>query len=321
MKGLLKFCYEATKGEDAPDHDSVLKEMDPQRLKWLEEALSGMSVDVVEQLGNGIKILNSSTEDLDSKEIALDCLEDWVGQLDMAANFHKIGGFTALQSCLESPEPSLRAGAAHLAAECSQNNPYCQEKFVQENFLDKFVSQLDKDCDPAARVKALYAISCICRDNPTGLAAFAALQGWSVVLRAIQSGNNKLRIKACFFVTAVAPGDEKIQEELVELGVVEQLVQLLQEDHNETHEHVMSGLVSLARNNKAARDRVATEEVAKMMMERQEMLKGREECEEELEYCKELARLCCEEGGEKMGASMNIWGHLLKNPNQFNKKS
>lgn len=55
-----------------------------------------MSVDVVEQLANGIKILNGSTEDLDNKEIALDCLEDWVGQINMASNFHKIGGFTAL---------------------------------------------------------------------------------------------------------------------------------------------------------------------------------------------------------------------------------
>ena len=55
-----------------------------------------MSVDVVEQLANGIKILNGSTEDLDNKEIALDCLEDWVGQINMASNFHKIGGVTAL---------------------------------------------------------------------------------------------------------------------------------------------------------------------------------------------------------------------------------
>ena len=37
----------------------------------------------------------------------------------------------------------------------------------------------------------------------------------------------------------------------------------------------MSGLVSLARNNKAARDRVATEQVAKLLLERQEHGGGR----------------------------------------------
>jgi len=286
--------------------------MDPEKLKWLQEALAGMSVDVVEQLGNGIKVLNSSTEDLDAKEIALDCLEDWVGQIDMAANFHKIGGYTALQSCLESPHASLRAGAAHLAAECSQNNPYCQDKFIEENFLDKFVDQLDKDSDPAAQVKALYAVSCICRDNPSALAAFAALHGWTVILRAIQSDNVKLRTKACFFLTAAAPENVKIQEELLNLGLVEQLTAQLMETHNETHEHVLSSLVMIVRNNAKAREKAATEQVAKLLMERQEELKGKEECEEEVEYCKELARLCFgdKKEEEKMGASMNIWGHL-----------
>ena len=66
MKGLLKFCFEATKGEDAPDisdPEKVLNDMEPQRRRWLEEALGSMSVDIVQQLTNGIKILNSEAED------------------------------------------------------------------------------------------------------------------------------------------------------------------------------------------------------------------------------------------------------------------
>ena len=81
MPGLLKFCLEATRHEDAPagDPDKVLEEMDPEKKKWLEEALSSMAVDFVEQLANGIKILNSDTADLEDKEDVLDKLEDcWV---------------------------------------------------------------------------------------------------------------------------------------------------------------------------------------------------------------------------------------------------
>ena len=52
--------------------------------------------------------------------------------------------------------------------------------------LDVLTSQLDNDSDETCRVKALYAISCITRDTPAALAAFAALDGWSVLLRAIQ---------------------------------------------------------------------------------------------------------------------------------------
>ena len=66
-----------------------------------------MSVDVVEQLGNGIKLLLDSSADLETKEEVLDCLEDWLGTIDMACNFHKIGGFIAITQCLASPHASL----------------------------------------------------------------------------------------------------------------------------------------------------------------------------------------------------------------------
>ena len=85
MPGLLKFCLEATRDEDAPvsDQNKVIAEMDPERKKWLEEALTSMTVDFIEQLANGIKILNSNTADLEEKEEVLDSLEDWLGNIDI----------------------------------------------------------------------------------------------------------------------------------------------------------------------------------------------------------------------------------------------
>ena len=48
FEGLLKFCIEATKAEDAPDDpDAALQAMDPERRQWLEQALNSMSVDVI----------------------------------------------------------------------------------------------------------------------------------------------------------------------------------------------------------------------------------------------------------------------------------
>ena len=73
----------------------------PQRRRWLEEALGSMSVDIVQQLTNGIKILNSEAED-EVKEEVLDQLEDWLGNIDMAVNFHKVGGLPSLERCLAS---------------------------------------------------------------------------------------------------------------------------------------------------------------------------------------------------------------------------
>jgi len=113
MQGLLKFCLEATRVEDAPaaDPEHQLEVMGPERRAWLEEAIQNMSVDVVEQLGNGIKVLLDPSVDLDTKEEVLDCLEDWLGTIDMACNFHKIGGFAALRQCLASPHASTTRSA------------------------------------------------------------------------------------------------------------------------------------------------------------------------------------------------------------------
>ena len=120
MQGLLKFCIEATKGEDAPeDPNATLESMDPTRRQWLEQALSSMSVDVIKELAEGIKILNTaknpniSQEDIEKVEYAFECISDWVDQIDMANNFHKIGGFESLKTCLKSDYASIRSASAN----------------------------------------------------------------------------------------------------------------------------------------------------------------------------------------------------------------
>ena len=104
---------------------------------------------------------NATEEEISQVEYAFECIGDWVGQIDMANNFHKIGGFHCLKKCLKSPHDSLRSEAANAIAELSQNNPYCQEKMVEDEFLPILMDLLDND--KSSQVKALYAISCITR--------------------------------------------------------------------------------------------------------------------------------------------------------------
>nr|CAI5838870.1 unnamed protein product [Callosobruchus analis] len=58
LQGLLRFCMEATKAEDAP-HDSEFQAMDDERRKFLENALKAFTVDVVEELQRQINILKN----------------------------------------------------------------------------------------------------------------------------------------------------------------------------------------------------------------------------------------------------------------------
>jgi len=269
--------------------------MDPERKQWLQQALEGMTVDFIEQLANGIKILTSSTTDLELKEDTLDRLEDWLGNIDTANNFHKIGGFKALLHCLQSNHPSLRTGAAHLIAEICQNNEYCQQHLVKDGFLEVLSQQLDRDEDTACRVKALYAISCIVRDFKPGMAAFAALEGWSTVLRAIQSDSPKLRTKGCFFLASVASIDPSLVEELSGMGLVLQLGAILQgEDVELTHEHVLHALLTLVKQSEIARRDAASPHLnlEQILRSRREEWAGRGEYQESLDHCTNLLNIC-----------------------------
>lgn len=295
MPGLLKFCLEATSSEDAPvqDPDKVLQEMDPERKKWLEEALSSMAVDFIEQLANGIKILNSDTADLEEKEEVLDKLEDWLGNIDMAVNFHKIGGYSCLRNCLLCPHPSLRSGASHLIAEISQNNPYCQEKFVSEGFLDLLVVQLDQDSDEHCQVKALYAISCISRDEPVALAKFGQLDGWGVLVRAVQRDSPKLRTKGCFMISSASQVSGQVVKEMVDMGLVMQLAHILHLPFDTSHEHILSALLTLVKNSSQAREEARAENLGlvEVLGNRMKVLEDKEEFSECVEHSKSILQL------------------------------
>jgi len=364
MQGLLKFCIEATKSEDAPDNpNDTLESMDPTRRQWLENALSSMSVDVIKELIEGIKILNTvknpniSQDDIEKVEYAFECISDWVDQVDMANNFHKIGGFDSLKICLKSDHASIRSASANTIAELSQNNPYCQENFVKEEFLPILLDMItnDRQC----QVKAMYAISCITRESTLAQEAFLnQYNGPSIIMNATmttenQENNGKLRIKAFFFISSLCQENELAKNAFVEMGLARQILTLMQlEEHSESHEHMARALLILLKDSECeSKDFVATREwqeiaegqrvpgglhyrinfetgkreakilekndesdetkvtvttptvknelvnskelkLKEFLRARMNLIQGREEFEEELEYLKEIAKQC-----------------------------
>merc|ERR1712018_764477 len=184
LEGLLKFCMQATKSEDAPSNPDA-EPLDSERMEWLQEAMKEMTVDVVSQLVEGIKILskpyvfdiNATEDELEEAELAFEATGDWVGNIDMANNFQKIGGFVILKRCIKSsPHSLIRWNAADIVAELSQNNPYCQEHFVKDGFIQDLIITLQNEVvndnenirNEKCSLKSLYAISCIVRDYAPG---------------------------------------------------------------------------------------------------------------------------------------------------------
>ena len=102
----------------------------------MKQTLSSLSCNIIEELQKSIKVLSNvidlrPDDDTSQHESALEKIADFVDNIDIANDFYKIGGFSIFGPCLNSPHSSIRWRAADVIAELAQNNPFCQERFLE----------------------------------------------------------------------------------------------------------------------------------------------------------------------------------------------
>ncbi|GFO34023.1 hsp70-binding protein 1-like [Plakobranchus ocellatus] len=170
VKALLKFCIEATRGEDAPQ-DSTFESMSEERKKWLEEALTSMTVSPTERMLLCIKVIQEAEEDTEEgTELQIKSvseLQDWAEDMDIANDFIKINGLSIMPKLMSSEVSELRWRGLELLGNLSQNNPVVQDKLISSRLLPALLAMVDTDPNPLVRVKALYAISYTLSSNGT----------------------------------------------------------------------------------------------------------------------------------------------------------
>ncbi|XP_013774726.1 hsp70-binding protein 1-like [Limulus polyphemus] len=300
LQGLLRFCTENTEAEDStrPTDASLI---DPERREWLEQALESMTVSVVEEMEKCLQILRNGINDekadddvFAEQKVALEKLLNFVDSIDHAIDFHKLGGFSVLQSLLREPDTEVKALTAELVAELVQNNPYCQKVAIEHHLVVTLLNVLDHDPDELVKVKALYAISCLCRQCSEAQQVMEKTDGFSVLLRALQSPAEKLKIKTCFLLSNLCSQEPAFRELLFKMGFVEQLAAILQTEHNRSHEHLMSALLALVSEHEQAQEECHRPELGlkNLLENRLKLLEGKEEFQEELYYCQQLLNLC-----------------------------
>lgn len=256
LQGLLRFALEATKNEDAPQ-ESNFQPLDNDRKKFLSEALASMTVNVIEELDKAVKTLKNvidlrPDDDPSEYEAALETISEYSDSADVANDFYKIGGFSIFGPCLNSPHSGIRWRVADLIAELTQNNPFCQEKVLEAGYMPILLSMVDADSCEQARVKALYAVSCIVRGHAIGLKHMEVNDGYSILLRAIQSPVEKLQIKSAFLLASLCNRDnlDSLKATLIKMGLIEQVAGLLTMGNllPDTKEQLLSVLGGLTNN-------------------------------------------------------------------------
>ncbi|XP_028928548.1 hsp70-binding protein 1 [Ornithorhynchus anatinus] len=304
LQGLLQMAVTAGPPGPPPAHEPMSEE----RRQWLQEAMSAAlrgPSEEVEQMKSCLKVLvrpeplsgpdTELTADQQEREGALELLADLCENMDNAADFCQLSGMHVLVGrYLEAAAAELRWRAAQLVGTCSQNVAAIQEQRAGLGALRKLLRLLDRDPSDAVRVKALYAISCLVREQEAGLLQFLRLDGFSVLMRAMQRPVRKLKVKSAFLLQNLLGRTPEYKGTLCSMGMVQQLVSLIRTEHSPFHEHVLGALCSLVTDFPQGVKECREPELGleELLRERSQLLREHEEFQEELEFCEKLLHIC-----------------------------
>ncbi|KAM4535860.1 hsp70-binding protein 1 isoform 1-T2 [Fundulus diaphanus] len=309
LQGVLQLAVDAGSAAEGPSPPEPMSE---ERKTWLREALSDIckgQMDEVEQMKQSLAVLRKDEpnekepdaeedreeDEEDERESAFELLSELCENLDNARDLMILGG---LELCVSRYlchiQGGLRWRAAQLLASCAQNMPQVQEHLLKLDVLPKLLQLTDSDPNPTVRVKALYAVSCLVREQEGGLQAFVAHDGFSVLMRGMQSENEKVRTKSAFLLFSLLTSNPEHKETVVSMGMVQQLVSVLRAPHSPFHEHVLGALCCLVEDFPQGLEdcRNPALGLEELLKQRTKELQGQEESQEELDFCERLRLLC-----------------------------
>lgn len=283
-------------GSRAPGNDALSRgPISESNRGFLLNALNSMMVNVTEELASIMKTLKENPNNKDVCIEALDNLSDYVCSIDYANDFLKMGGLSVLELLLQDYEPELRWRAAESIADIVQNNPFSQKFVVESNTFPLLLSSIEMDDSPTVRVKCLYAVSCLIRDNELCIKEFTKRDGFSVLLRCLQSKHEKIVIKSCFLIACLCTDNSTVKEVLFSMGIIEQICSLIDIDDafdTEINEHLLSALASLIRQSPQAL-KLCRQEQLNLKYKLNDIKQnhaGEEKYHKEVEYANEVLR-------------------------------
>ncbi|XP_014249314.1 hsp70-binding protein 1 [Cimex lectularius] len=265
LQDLLRFAVESNDGNAAANsREPPRASLDPESREFISNALRALSVDVTKELLDAINVLKTLEKyDQDPLvyENAFVTITDHIDNIDAANDFVKLGGFDIATSCLSTRHAEVRWRMADVLAQCAQNNPFCQLEALKRGFLPIVLKMTDSDRDEKCKIKAFFAASNIVRTCEPALEEFIKVDGFSVVLRAMESNIERLENKATFFLSAILSENSKLVAELIGKGFIEQLINMIKKEHSPKHEHMVSALLTITKNSTTAENECRRQEL------------------------------------------------------------
>lgn len=225
------------------------REISEEDRKWLLDAMASGFVDEIKRMkdiltciGTGIDATHD-VEEIDARVTLMEELCDRVSGVDNGGDLHTLGGVEPLvRYVASSPHARLRAAAAEVLGTTVQNHPNAQEAALGCDAMgpllrmaagegtdapptDAAESSTDDDASKEktlvkARVKALFALSCLLRGCVKAQEAFQLGDGFALLKQCLRVDHNRLRTKALHLARHLATLNMKYMNACVESGYV-----------------------------------------------------------------------------------------------------
>lgn len=220
LRNLLDFSTRLTNTSDSVS-SSERAELDPEKMQWLNQALTSMvenTTDVFKSSISDLSLPENTAEEVRRKEVALENLEERVEQLDLAQGLYNLGGVGPVLTCLESAHGSIQQRAAGVVAACVQNNIDLKDAVVQLGALPKLLAVYsNRTLDSEVRAKALSAAGVLIRGNSTLELSFLHNQGLAMLRADMLIGEVRLRRKAVFTLSQLITSNPMLRAAVLKI--------------------------------------------------------------------------------------------------------
>ncbi|KAH6937269.1 hypothetical protein HPB50_026237 [Hyalomma asiaticum] len=226
--------------------------LDASRIHWLSRAMQELLVNPYDEMRRSLQNIRECLhESRNIGRVLVACIanvQQYIDVVDYAKDFERMGGFQVFPDLLDYPSCLVRVATCALIAELVQNNPHCQ----RAAFLSarRLLRLLDSETDDEVRCKALYALSCMVRQNRDAYANFETLGGPAVLRRTLfETTNRRLKTKASFLVATLCNQEDSFRTTLATSQFARDAVDVLPRVDGDCRQFLLSALLSLARHS------------------------------------------------------------------------
>lgn len=232
MEKLLHWSIANSQG----DKEAIARAGQPDP-RLLEQLFGGGVADDPTLMKEAMQVITSDEADLETKLVALDNFEMLIENLDNANNIENLKLWDPLLKTLEDGSDEVVSGALSIIGTAVQNNKPSQENFLKYDSGLRKIIELVANPEQAfdVRVKGLYALSNLIRNNAEMAKVFANNNGLDIIPGILNDTNakSKLKMRAIAVLSAFL-GVTEINDVMIALlrkdNIIESVIDCLQHE-------------------------------------------------------------------------------------------